>query len=80
MTIYSRILYSEGKIMVSYAPLWQTLKEKEITTYALIHKYGINPQTIDALKHDKGISIYTLDRLCLILNCTPNDVIEIRET
>ena len=63
--------------MVSYAPLWITLKEKGITTYALIHRYGINPQTIDSLKHNRGISIYTLDRLCTILGCTPNDVIEI---
>lgn len=65
--------------MVSYAPLWETLKEKNITTYALIHKFGINPQTIDSLKHDRGISIYTLDRLCLILDCTPNDIIEIKK-
>ena len=67
--------------IISYAPLWETLQKKNVTTYALIQKHGINPQTINSLKHDKGISIYTLERLCLILECTPNDIVEIiRET
>lgn len=64
--------------MISYAPLWETLKKKNVTTYALIQKHGINPQTINSLKHDKGISIYTLERLCLILGCTPNEIVEIK--
>lgn len=46
-----------------------------ITTYTLIHKYGINPRTINNLKHNKSITMFTLERLCEILNCEPNDVI-----
>lgn len=62
--------------MISYAPLWRTMEEKRITTYALITKHGINSRTINNLKHNRGITVYTLERLCDILNCTPNDVIE----
>lgn len=62
--------------MVSYAPLWRTMEEKDVTTYTLITKYNINPRTINNLKHNKGITVYTLERLCEILNCTPNDVLE----
>lgn len=62
--------------MVSYAPLWRTMHEKDVTTYALINQYGINPRTINHLKHNKGITVYTLERLCEILHCTPNDVLE----
>ena len=65
--------------MVSYEPLWETMKKKNVTTYTLIHVYGINPQTVHALKHGKGISIYTLERLCLILDCSPNDVVAIHK-
>ncbi len=62
--------------MVSYEPLWKTMRERDETTYTLIAKYGINPRTINNLKHNKGITVYTLERLCEILHCTPNDIIE----
>lgn len=61
--------------MLSYEPLWRTMEVKGITTYALINKYNINPRTINNLKHDKSITMFTLERLCAILECTPNDII-----
>ena len=63
-------------MMISYAPLWRTMEEKGITTYLLITKYQINPRTINNLKHNRGITVYTMERLCEILNCTPNDIVE----
>lgn len=62
--------------MVNYEPLWKTMELRHITTYALIHDYNINPRTINNLKHNKGITVFTLERLCEILKCTPNDVLE----
>lgn len=62
--------------MISYQPLWNTMKEKNITTYALINKHNINARTINHLKHNKGITVDTLEHLCHILDCTPNDVVE----
>ena len=58
--------------MVSYAPLWRTMEEKGVTTYTLISQYGINSRTIHNLKHDRGITVYTLERLCETLHRTPN--------
>ena len=63
--------------MVSYDPLWNIMKEKGISTYKLINDYGINPNTITCLKHNHHISTFTLERLCIILDCTPNDIIAI---
>lgn len=62
--------------MLSYKPLWETMQNRNITTYTLINKHGINPRTINNLKHDKSITMYTLERLCKILHCKPNDIIE----
>lgn len=62
--------------MVSYEPLYRTLKLRGESTYSLIHKYGINPRTVNNLKHNKGITTYTLEKLCHILSCTPNDILE----
>lgn len=62
--------------MLSYRPLWETMKDREITTYTLINKYNINPRTINNLRHNRSITMYTLEKLCKILTCTPNDIIE----
>ena len=61
--------------MINYSPLWQTMRQRDVSTYTLIHKYGINPRTINNLKHNKSITMFTLERLCEILNCEPNDII-----
>ena len=61
--------------MISYAPLWKTMEENEETTYTLINKHGINPRTINNLKHNKSITLYTLERLCQILNCQAEDIV-----
>ena len=65
--------------MISYDPLWRTMKDNGVTTYTLINTYGINPRTITNLKHNRNISTFTLERLCTILDCTPNDIIEFVE-
>jgi len=59
----------------SYEPLWKTMEEKGITTYTLINTYGVNPRTVNNLKHNKSITMYTLERLCQILNCQAESVI-----
>lgn len=61
--------------MISYAPLWKTMEKNKETTYTLINKYGINPRTINNLKHNKSITMYTLERLCQILRCQAEDVV-----
>ena len=63
--------------MISYEPLWKTLKKRKISTYTLITKYEINPRTINNLKHNKSITMYTVEKLCHILECTPNDIVRI---
>lgn len=65
--------------MVSYEPLWRTMKQKEITTYALIEKHGIQSKTIYNLKHNKNITTSTIESLCKILDCTPNEILTFKE-
>ena len=61
--------------MISYEPLWKTMEQKGITTYALINKYGINPRTINNLKHNKSITMFTMERLCSILECQADGIV-----
>lgn len=62
--------------MISYEPLKRTMKAKNITTYTLIYKYGFSPNTIHNLKKNNSITLHTMEKLCKILNCTANDVVE----
>ena len=61
--------------MISYEPFYKTLKEKGITTYMLINKYGISRSLLDRLKHNKPITTVTIDDLCSILKCRVEDII-----
>lgn len=60
---------------ISYEPLWNTMKEKHISTYHLI-KNGFSKGTLDRIKHNKPITTKTLEFLCRELDCQPNDVIQ----
>lgn len=55
--------------MISYEPLYQTMKEKGISTYKLINTFGISRSLLDRLKHNKPISTVTLNDLFRILDC-----------
>ena len=53
----------------------ETMKEKGITTYTLIQQYKIQSKTIYNLKHGKNVTTATIESLCNILECTPNDIL-----
>ncbi|MCI5868406.1 MAG: helix-turn-helix transcriptional regulator [Dorea sp.] len=61
--------------MIDFEPLWKTMDEKNISQYKLL-KSGIDNKTLDALKKNKNITLVTLEKLCRILDCTPNDIVK----
>ena len=52
------------------------MKEKNITQYYLINS-GISTGTLDSLKKGKNITLLTIEKLCNIIGCTPNDIFEL---
>ena len=66
-------------MMISYDPLYKTLKEKGVSTYKLINEYGISRSLLDRLKHNRPISTVTLNDLCNILHCKVEDVLVFQE-
>ena len=64
--------------MLDYSPLWKTMEEKGISQYRLI-KAGIDNKTLDALKKGNNITLLTLEKICAILECTPNDVVQFQK-
>lgn len=63
--------------MLDYSPLWKTMDGKKISQYALLQS-GIDNKTLDRIKKGQNITLLTLEKLCNILSCTPNDVIQFK--
>lgn len=62
--------------MISYAPLWETMKRKNASTYTLQVKGEISSSTVRRLKTNQSVSTNTLEALCKILDCELTDIIE----
>ena len=59
--------------MIDYSPLWKTMEKRNITQYYLVNN-GIDYRTMHQLRNNKNITALTIEKLCRILNCTPNDI------
>ena len=62
-------------MLISYSPLWKTMKEKGVSTYALKHKLKIGGGTYNRLKEGSPVSTNTIGLLCDFLDCEVQDVI-----
>ena len=51
------------------------MQEKGISLYYLLQN-GLDNKTLDSLKKGKNITVLTLEKLCKLIDCTPNDIIE----
>ncbi len=62
--------------MIKYDRLWVTMKEKGVSQYDLYTRYDIGRSQLDRLRKNKNVETNTIDRLCSILHCNVEDVME----
>lgn len=62
--------------MIIYDRLWATMKQKNISTYTLIKKYGFSPGQLTRIKRNNNINTHTINMLCEILDCKVEDIME----
>ena len=62
--------------MIVFDRLWRTMKEKGVSTYQLRERCGIDSKTIRRLRANENIETKTLDKLCLVLECRIEDIME----
>ncbi len=66
--------------MISYEKLWETMKNKGVSQYTLIKKYGVSPGQITRMKRNESVSTHTIEMFCRILDCDVGEIMEyIRE-
>ena len=61
--------------MISYAPLFKTMKDRKITSYRL-EKMGFARATYYSIRKGNSVSTNTLNQLCKLLKCDISDIIE----
>lgn len=61
--------------MMSFDPLWKTMKEKNLSCYSLINKHNFSRGLLDKLKHNRNVTLETVERLCSILDCSIEDIV-----
>lgn len=62
--------------MIKYDRLWKTMRLRGVSQYDLYTHHSINRSQLDRLRHNKNVEVYTIDRLCSILNCRVEDIME----
>ena len=70
-----RIIMRKRSEMISYKPLFETMKHKGVTSYGL-EKAGFSRATYYSIKQGNSISTNTINQLCRILQCPVCDIIE----
>lgn len=64
--------------MISFEPLFETMKRKNVSSYAL-EKAGFSRATYYAIKNGKSISTNTVNQLCRLLHCDVSDIMRYEE-
>jgi len=65
--------------MIVFDKLWETMKKKGVSTYALRERCGIDSKTVRRLKANENVETKTVDRLCEALGCDLSDIMEYRK-
>ena len=60
--------------MISYKPFWETLRKSGESWYTLTKYHKLSHSTLHRLKHNKDISMKTVNDLCRILECDVQDI------
>jgi len=62
--------------MIRFDRLWETMKKRQITTYQLRERCGIDSKTVRRLKANDNMETKTLNKLCSALQCRLEDIAE----
>nr|WP_306812268.1 helix-turn-helix transcriptional regulator [Frisingicoccus caecimuris] len=63
-------------VAVKYDKLFHLLIDRKITNAQLAQKAGVSANIITRLKRDQYISLESIERLCVALNCGVDDILE----
>ena len=65
--------------MIIFDRLWETMQKKNISQYKLINDFGVSRGQLSRLRHNENVNTFTLNRLCEILDCKLEDIMEYKK-
>ena len=65
--------------MITYDKLWKLLIDKKMTKTELREMVGFSTNTLAKLSKNESVTVATLEKICLYLDCKIEDVIEIKK-
>lgn len=60
---------------INYNKLFKLMEQKNIKKYHL-RQQGIHAAVMDKLVKNKNVDVSTIDKLCMLLDCQPGDIME----
>lgn len=65
--------------MITYDKLWKLLIDKKMTKTELREKVGFSTNTLSKLSKNESVTVATLEKICLYLDCKIEEIIEIKK-
>lgn len=66
----------QDSMPISYAKLFELMKEKGLTTYRIRKEKIISENALTSMRAGKSVTMDTIARLCKALDCQPGDILE----
>ena len=63
-------------MVISYDKLWKILIDKKMKKVDLMRTAKISSNALAHLSKDESVSVEVIGKICLALECTPNDIME----
>jgi len=63
----------------SYNKLWKLMIDKKINKTQLCKAAGITTNAMAKLGRDESVPLETLEKICVVLDCTLDDIVEFNE-
>lgn len=60
----------------SYNKLWKLMIDKKINKTQLCKAAGITTNAMAKLGRDESVPLETLEKICIVLECTIDDIVE----
>ena len=72
--------YPEELMMaISYKKLWKLLIDRDLKKKDLVQKAGLSSYTLNKLNKGETVTSETLAKICVALNCSFDDIMELVE-
>lgn len=73
------IITEVGSLARSYNKLWKLMIDKKINKTQLCKAAGITTNAMAKLGRDESVPLETLEKICAVLNCTINDIVDVNK-